>query len=166
MLYDGEHRKEYAACLMESGNHPFFRIEKGKWRNIAKLRLIFEDLPDDNNHVTTTANRMKPQVTHHGHSEYVSKAIHSMDKRLTQMLSMMPVEKIDIDTKLIPTEAHVLGTTRMSHSAAEGVVDKHLLHHSYRNLFVLGGSTFCTYSPANPTLTISALSLHAADKSF
>jgi choline dehydrogenase-like flavoprotein len=46
------------------------------------------------------------------------------------------------------------------------VVDKHLLHHQYRNLFVLGSGSFTTYTPANPTLTLSALSLLAADKSF
>jgi choline dehydrogenase-like flavoprotein len=54
----------------------------------------------------------------------------------------------------------------MSKTVQEGVVDKNLVHHNYRNLFVLGSGSFTTYTPANPTLTLSALSLHAADKSF
>jgi choline dehydrogenase-like flavoprotein len=54
----------------------------------------------------------------------------------------------------------------MSKTAKEGVLDKHLIHHQYRNLFVLGSGSFTTFTPANPTLTLSALSLHAADKSF
>jgi choline dehydrogenase-like flavoprotein len=39
------------------------------------------------------------------------------------------------------------------------VVDKHLIHHQYRNLFVLGKRQFYHLYPANPTLTLSALSL-------
>jgi choline dehydrogenase-like flavoprotein len=54
----------------------------------------------------------------------------------------------------------------MSNDEKTGVVDKHLLHHNYRNLFVLGGSTFPTISPSNPTLTLSALSLWSAEKQF
>jgi choline dehydrogenase-like flavoprotein len=166
MLYDGEHRKNYAACLIESSNFPFFRMESGKWRNMANLRLAFEDLPDNTNQVSLTENKFKPQISHAGTSTYVQKAIESLDKKLPQLLSALPVEKIDIHKEVFPTEAHILGTARMSNHASEGVVDKHLVHHLYRNLFVLGGSSFTTYSPANPTLTISALSLYGADKSF
>jgi choline dehydrogenase-like flavoprotein len=42
-------------------------------------------------------------------------------------------------------------------------VDGHLVHHQYRNLLVLGASAYPTAAPAYPTLTISALSLWAAD---
>jgi choline dehydrogenase-like flavoprotein len=55
---------------------------------------------------------------------------------------------------------------RMGNNIQDGVVDKHLIHHKYRNLFVLGSGSFTTYTPTNPTLTLSALSLYAADKSF
>ena len=40
---------------------------------------------------------------------------------------------------------------------------RHLIHHQYRNLLVLGASAYPTASPAYPTLTVSALSLWAAD---
>jgi choline dehydrogenase-like flavoprotein len=165
MLYDGEHRKEYAACLMETSNYPFIRIEKGKWRHMAKFRMVFEDLPDRENHVATTADKMKPQVYHKGISTYTVKGIERMKKLLPEILSCLPVEKIEYQEPF-NSEAHILGTTRMSSTAAEGVVDKHLIHHQYRNLFVLGSGSFTTYTPANPTLTLSALSLHAANSSF
>jgi choline dehydrogenase-like flavoprotein len=61
-----------------------------------------------------------------------------------------------------PTEGHILGTTVMGADPRESVVDRHLIHHRVRNLLVLGGSAFPTSSPANPTLTIAALSLWAA----
>jgi len=165
MLYDGDHRKEYAACLMEANNSPFFRMERGKWRNIANFRMIFEDLPQDQNHVATTSDRMKPEIVFNGPSDYTLKAIEKMKENLPKVLACLPVEKIEyLDP--YPSEAHILGTTRMSSTAAEGVVDKNLIHHQYRNLFVLGSGSFTTYTPANPTLTLSALSLYAADKSF
>jgi choline dehydrogenase-like flavoprotein len=54
----------------------------------------------------------------------------------------------------------------MSTLPEDGVVDSSLIHHKYRNLFVLGASTFPTISPANPTLTLSALSLRAGQRAF
>ncbi|AHM63598.1 2-keto-gluconate dehydrogenase subunit [Flammeovirgaceae bacterium 311] len=165
MLYDGEHRKEYAACMMESGNYPYFRLERGKWRNIISFRMIFEDLPQERNYVATTRDVLKPAVHFAGISDYTSKAVEKMKVNLPKVLSCLPVEKIEY---LAPydTEAHIMGTARMSKTASEGVVDKHLIHHQYRNLFVLGASSFTTFTPSNPTLTLSALSLHAADQAF
>lgn len=166
MLYDGDHRKDAAACLMEASNYPYVRLEKGKWRNTARFRMIFEDLPQNQNYVSTSADRLKPQVQFSGQSKYVDKGIDRMKQKLPAILSCLPVEKIEYLSTPYNTEAHILGTTRMSQTAKEGVVDKNLIHHQYRNLFVLGGGSFTTYTPANPTLTLSALSLYAADNSF
>ena len=165
MLYEGDHRKEYAACLIESNNAPYFRLERGKWRNIIALRMVFEDLPLDQNYVATTADIMKPEVIFKGISDYTKKAIVKMKENLPGILACLPVEKIEYEEPY-STESHILGTTRMSNSAKDGVIDKHLIHHQYRNLFVLGSGSFTTYTPNNPTLTLSALSLFAADKSF
>ena len=165
MLYDGDHRKEYAACLMESSNAPFFRSESGKWRHMASFRMIFEDLPDHENYVATTADIMRPAIHFKGPSAYALKGIEKMKENLPGVLSCLPVEQI-IYEKPYTSEAHILGTTRMSTSAEQGVVDKHLRHHQYRNLFVLGSGSFPTYTPANPTLTLSALSLLSAHQSF
>ncbi|MFD2161641.1 GMC oxidoreductase [Paradesertivirga mongoliensis] len=165
MLYDGDHRKDYAACLMESSNEPFFRPESGKWRNMASFRMVFEDLPDPDNYISTTGDRLKPKVHFKGHSEYTLKGVEAMKKSLPKVLSCLPVEKI-IYKDAYPSEAHILGATRMSNSAAGGVVDKLLIHHQYRNLFVLGSGSFTTFSPANPTLTLSALSMYSADHAF
>jgi choline dehydrogenase-like flavoprotein len=54
----------------------------------------------------------------------------------------------------------------MGNDPASSVVDKHLIHHRIRNLLVLGASAFPTASPAYPTVTVSALSLWAADNLF
>ena len=78
----------------------------------------------------------------------------------------MPVERIEIDSAPEKTESHILSTTRMGLDEEDSVIDANLIHHKYRNLFVLGGGAFPSISPSNPTLTLSALSLRAADKSF
>jgi choline dehydrogenase-like flavoprotein len=58
---------------------------------------------------------------------------------------------------------HHIGTTRMSLSVGNGVVDKNLKHHNIGNLFIGGSSVFSTSSVVNPTFTIIALSLRLGD---
>lgn len=165
MLYDGEHRREAAACLIETSNHPFIRMERGKWRHMASFRMIFDDISEPHNYVTTTEDKAKAKIVYKGPSQYTLKGIERMKQKLLEILSVLPVEDIHYHPPY-DTEAHILGTTRMSKDDTTGVVDKHLVHHNYRNLFVLGSGSFTTFTPANPTLTLSALSLFAADKSF
>lgn len=58
---------------------------------------------------------------------------------------------------------HHLGTCRMAARPADGVVDAHGRVHGTRGLYVLGGSSFPSAPPVNPTLTMVALALRAAD---
>lgn len=58
---------------------------------------------------------------------------------------------------------HQLGTTRMSQSPVDGVVDPNCKVHGLSNLYIVGGSVFPTVSWANPTLTVLALTLRLAD---
>lgn len=165
MLYDGEHRKVRAACLMEANNAPYLRLESGKWRNLATFRMIFEDLPQEENYVAPGEDRFRPEVHFSKVSDYTMNAVKHMKEKLGDVLSCLPVEQIKF-MEPYKTEAHILGTTCMGPDAKTGVVDKHLIHYQYRNLFVLGSGAFTTFSPNNPTLTLSALSLYAADRSF
>jgi choline dehydrogenase-like flavoprotein len=54
---------------------------------------------------------------------------------------------------------HHMGTTRMSASASEGVVDGDCRVHGIDNLYVTGSSVFPTSGYANPTLTLVALAV-------
>jgi choline dehydrogenase-like flavoprotein len=58
---------------------------------------------------------------------------------------------------------HHLGTTRMHHDPARGVVDENCRVHEMANLYIGGGSVLPTGGYANPSLTIVALSLRLAD---
>jgi choline dehydrogenase-like flavoprotein len=58
---------------------------------------------------------------------------------------------------------HQAGTTRMSDSPEDGVVDRDLAVHGVDNLFVASGSTFVTSGQANSTFTIVAFAVRLAD---
>ena len=58
---------------------------------------------------------------------------------------------------------HHIGSTRMGENIKNSVVDKNLLVHNTKNLYVVGSSTFTTGGAVNPTLSICQLSLKLAD---
>jgi gluconate 2-dehydrogenase alpha chain len=62
-----------------------------------------------------------------------------------------------------PISTHDVGGTRMGDDAERAVVDSLGGVHDTPGLFVLGGSTFVSLPAVNPTLTILALALRAAD---
>lgn len=67
------------------------------------------------------------------------------------------------ENQVFNSNAHNIGTTRMSAHVESGVVDINCKVHSVNNLYVAGSSVFPTSSHANPTLMIIALSLRLAE---
>ena len=59
---------------------------------------------------------------------------------------------------------HLLGTYRMGDDPATSVTDSYGRTHDHPNLFLAGGGLFPTVGTANPTLTIVALALRAAEQ--
>jgi choline dehydrogenase-like flavoprotein len=164
MLYSGERRRRRAGALMESWNVPIVRDERGKWRQRLRLKFIFEDLPLPDNRVAIGADPNKPDIQFDTPSAYAMRGVESLEADLARVLDPLPVERYEIvRPDALTTEGHILGTTPMGRDGATSVVDRNLVHHRARNLLVLGGSVFPAISPANPTLTICALSLRAAD---
>ncbi|MGM0582464.1 MAG: GMC oxidoreductase [Bacteroidota bacterium] len=162
-LYDGDHRKERAAALIEGKNILEPRLEAGKWRQLAKFKVIIEDLPSNENYVAEGTE--KPIVHYEGFSKYTQNTINALPSLLNDFLSPLPVEDITIGG-INSTEAHVQGTVLMGETEEDSIVDENLAHHNIRNLFVGGSAVYPTCMPANPTLTICGLSLRAADKLF
>src|SRR5262249_52000536 len=58
---------------------------------------------------------------------------------------------------------HIMGTARMGKDGEDRAVDSQCLSVDHNNLYIVGSSVFVTGAVANPTLTIAALSLRAAD---
>ena len=77
----------------------------------------------------------------------------------------LPIERVE-NIFRGNSNAHIQGTAVMGNDPATSVVDRHMIHHQVRNLLVLGASAFVTASPTHPTLTLSAMSLWAADHLF
>jgi choline dehydrogenase-like flavoprotein len=59
--------------------------------------------------------------------------------------------------------AHLMGTARMGTDPKTSVVDASNRAHDVPNLYVVDGSSFTTSAAVNPTNTIGALALRAAD---
>ncbi len=164
MLYDGPHRREHPAILIETWNVPRLRDERGKWRQLLKLMCIIEQYPQRESRVEIASeDPTRPAIVYPRRPPETEKAVAALERELPKIMSRLPVEDVIVAKEFKKTEAHVLGTVVMGDDPEHSVVDRHLIHHQVRNLLVLGGSAFPTSSPANPTLTLSALSLWAAD---
>jgi choline dehydrogenase-like flavoprotein len=97
---------------------------------------------------------------------------HQRDKEIygamrNSALAMTERLKGDV-TQLPPAEpsgfaSHENGTVRMGADKKTSALNSYCQSHDVKNLFVTDGSTFPTSSEKNPTLTIMALSLRAAD---
>lgn len=166
-LNDGNFRKERAACLIQFDNRWTYGMRKefGRWRETLPLNIVAEDLRQDSNFVSIDPHSGKATTTHDSASAYGHKGIEHAFKELPNILSPLPVEKI-INRGEKESEAHVQGTLHMGPKDNDAVIDSNQVHHQYRNLIVVGSSVFTTCSTANPSLTVSALSLRAARNYF
>jgi choline dehydrogenase-like flavoprotein len=172
LFYEGPHRSERAACMIETWNSPFpyktgaLRAEEGRWNERLMIRFLFDDLPRDDNVVAIhQADPRLAETRFVDYSDYAKRGAANVPAMLDTLCRALPVERI-YRTELGNTAAHIQGTVVMGDDPATSIVDRHLVHHQYRNLLVLGASAFPTVSPAYPTLTVSALSLWAADQLF
>jgi len=169
LFYEGEHRSEHAACLIETWNTPFpdksgaLRSESGRWNERLMIRFLFDDLPRDDNTVTVSAaDPRMAEVRFTDYSDYAKRGATQVPRMIDKLASALPIERIAY-TEVGSSAAHIQGTVVMGDEPATSIVDRYQVHHQYRNLLVLGASAFPTASPAYPTLTVSALGLWAAD---
>ncbi len=163
MLYDGEHRRDGGACLLDMWNQPFLRPERGRQRQVLSIYLTLEDIPQDNNEVVLNPDDdSRPIARFRGWSDYVRRGRDRAHDQLERVLAPLPVERIEHHKTFAPLEGHIQGTVVAAHDPAEGVVDRNFRMHSHPNLLVLGCSAYPSAAPANPTLTLCAWVIRAA----
>jgi hypothetical protein len=162
MFYDGPHRSKHAACLIEHHNRPEIRLEAGRWRRRMLIKFVFEEIPQARNAVKfDPARPAVPRIEFHGWSNYAERGVARIPDYLETLRGALKTEG-KIKTWKEDTASHVMGTVVMGDNPENSVVDEHQVHHQHRNLAVLGASSFPSCSPANPTLTICALSAWSA----
>ena len=139
------------------------------------LNSACEQLPIKENRVTLanghsdTFGIARPQINYRLYDDknYVRNSFQTILKLHGWVFDRLGVAANDRFMQDDPTvwsgSGHIMGTTIMGNDPKASVVDKECRSHDHPNLFVLGSSVFPTSSTANPTSTLAALALRAAD---
>jgi choline dehydrogenase-like flavoprotein len=121
------------------------------------------------NYVTVDANRpdahgIPTPVVHFRFSDSDRALWRACNQSMLEMLSHLK-GKVFPNFGNTPSgfASHEVGTVRMGKDPRTSVLNSYCQAHAVKNLFVTDGSCFTTSSEKNPTLTIMALSLRAAD---
>ena len=134
----------------------------------ANWGLFAEDLPDEANRVTLSdsvadsSGIAAPEV-HYRMGDNARKMLDFHIERATESLLEAGAHSIEVDRLMRYSGWHLLGTARMGDDPATSVLDRWNRSHDVPNLYVVDGSSFVTSSGVNPTSTIVAIALRAAE---
>lgn len=138
-----------------------------RFRHSVGIAIMSEDLPEAVNRVeldaqVADANGIAaPRVTYRAAENTKAMLKHGADAA-RQLLEAAGARTI-FDSGRVMNFAHYMGTARMGHDPRVSVVNAWNQAHGVPNLFVVDGSSFTTSAGVNPTSTIGALALRAAD---
>lgn len=136
-----------------------------------RLSLSTEVLPDPNNRVTLstqtdTSGIRRPRINF-SVGAYTRAAFGPALQIIGQLVQTMGATIVEQDASVDPGHyngaGHVMGGCRMAASAADGVTNSDARAFDHPNLYIVGAALWPTCGTANPTLTVAALSLRAAD---
>ena len=147
-----------------AGHHAFVRERFGR---TASWILITEDLPDPDNRVELSptlrddAGLAAPRIVYRL-SENTHRLIAWHGARARESLEAAGAQRTEV--LHYPANGHLLGTARMGRDREKSVVNPDCRAHDVKNLLIPDGSVFVTAGSANPTTTIAAIALRAADR--
>ncbi|MBJ6988347.1 GMC family oxidoreductase [Devosia sp. MC521] len=133
----------------------------------VRLASLVEQLPDPENRITLHPTEKDkygvplPQITYSVDS-YVKAGLEAAAKAHQDIFDALGTTEVH-HADDFNGSGHIIGTCRMGTDPKTSVVDQHLRSHDHKNLFIAGSAVFPTSATANPTLTIAALSLRAAE---
>jgi choline dehydrogenase-like flavoprotein len=131
------------------------------------IAIMAEDLPEDVNRVDLDRDAKDshgipaPRVTYRASDNTRQMLAHGAASA-RQVLEAAGAIRV-LDSGRVANFAHYMGTARMGRDPKTSVVDDWNRAHDVPNLYVVDGSSFTTSAAVNPTSTIGALALRAAD---
>lgn len=153
--------------LTERSGAALHTIAEGMGRGF-EIAISTDDLPNEDNRVTIDPELKDgdgipaPKITWKAPAE-AEKALAYFAERAAEIHRAAGA----IEVRRLPTGTdvgwHLLGTARMGDDATSSVVDSYGRSHDVENLFIVDGSVFVTSGQTNPTATILAFALRAAE---
>ena len=138
-----------------------------------RFSLSTELLPDPDNRVTLSElkdsdGQPRPRISFNV-GDYTRNAFGPALSVIERLAAALGGEIVEEDTATTPGghhyngAGHIMGTCRMGSDGRHAVTDANCRTFDHNNLYIVGASLWPTSGTANPTLTIAALSLRAAD---
>jgi choline dehydrogenase-like flavoprotein len=143
------------------------RVMRQRFPHIIRVTVLGEDLPEVSNRVELdpeikdSSGIPAPRVVY-AYSENSLKILEHGGRMGRQALEAAGAVEI-LDSGVIQPAFHLMGTARMGNDPRSSVVNRWHQAHDVKNLFLVDGSSFTTSAAVNPTSTIGALALRAAD---
>ena len=144
------------------------RVMRRRFPHLIGMSILADDLPELHNRVeidpeaTDSHGIPAPRLTY-TLSENSEKMIEHGAARAREALEAAGAIEV-LDSGENGNEAHLMGTARMGNDPATSVVNAWNRAHDVENLYIVDGSSFVTGAGVNPTSTIGALALRAADR--
>jgi choline dehydrogenase-like flavoprotein len=138
-----------------------------RFRHSVGIAVMAEDLPEERNRVeldpavVDSSGIPAARVTYRFSENSLAILEHGA-RTARQALEAAGARNI-LDSGNVSLFAHLMGTARMGDDPRRSVVNRWSQTHDVKNLFVVDGSSFTTCAAVNPTSTIGALALRAAD---
>jgi choline dehydrogenase-like flavoprotein len=148
-----------------AGHHEEFAMRFG---NSSLLAAIGEDLPEPHNRVELDpklrdSNGIPSPKVFYKLSQNSRKQMDHAIRNAEKVLKAAGAHTVMATPLLRAGGWHLMGTARMGDDPKSSVVDKNCQAHDADNVFVVDGSVFVTGGAVNPTPTIQAIALKAAD---
>jgi choline dehydrogenase-like flavoprotein len=130
--------------------------------------IICEDLPDEANRIELDpakpdSSGMPGVRIHYQTSENSRRMLAFMADRARESHEAAGAYRTVIAPQARETGWHILGTAKMGQDPGDSVVDRYGRCFDVPNLFIVDGSVWPTSAGVNPTATIAAFALWAAD---
>jgi choline dehydrogenase-like flavoprotein len=142
------------------------RTMRRRFPHCAGVTVVTDDLPEESNRIELDAKLSDSNGIPAARASYTLSANtkgmleHGAARTRELLEAAGAVEVLDPGNANM---AHLMGTARMGRDRRRSVVDAWHRAHDVPNLFIVDGSSFTTAAGVNPTSTIGALALRAAD---